>query len=70
MAKEFIYTGSQPHNATLRVVEVDENGKKTYRTADISLSKGDRISLPEDNAHIKSLVASGLLKDANPIVKK
>lgn len=70
MDKEYIYTGSQPHNATLRIIEVDGNGQKTAKTVDISLSNGEKVSLPEDNAHIKSMVDAGLLKDPNPIVKK
>lgn len=61
MAKKYRYTGSQPHNATIRV-----NGKNT----DLKLSPGLELDLPDDHPHIKTLVSTGHLVEANNIAKK
>jgi hypothetical protein len=60
--KKFKYTGSMDHNATIRV---DGN------LVDLRLTKGQEYDLPADNPHVKVLISTGLLVDAeNNIAKK
>jgi len=64
MTKKYTYTGSQPLNATInfqKLSVVDNVEKKSVEPIDLKLSKGDITELPEDNKHVKSLVANGLL---------
>jgi len=61
MSKKLRYTGAQDHNCTIRV-----GGKET----DLRLTKGEDTELPEDHPHVKALIKSGLLVDANIISTK
>ena len=53
--KDYIYKGKCEHCATIRT------GKDL---TDLRLQSGGKYSLPSDHPHVKSLVASGLLKEA------
>jgi type VI protein secretion system component Hcp len=68
--KKYTYTGKHLHQATLRFIETDAEGKKTSKLLNVSLSKGSSADLPQDNEHVKSMVAAGLLVEENPISKK
>lgn len=60
MIKNFTYTGKHPHNAT--IMHTQKEGEEIKRApVDIRLIPGESCELPDDNAHIQSLIAQGLL---------
>jgi hypothetical protein len=59
--KKYTYTGKFQHCATILV---------SGEILDLRLSQGNAYELPESHPHIKKLVATGLLVDANNISKK
>jgi hypothetical protein len=56
--KTFIYKGPEPNSISLR------------GHGDVILTDNATIDLPEDNEHVKTLIAKGFLVEAPEIIKK
>jgi len=58
---KYKYTGSQPHNSSIRVK--GDDGKSSV--IDLRLSPGEEIDLPSDHTVVSDLIAQNLLVPVN-----